>query len=176
MQRCTRERRTAAAVSFAWLVAALSCMLLRCLACLKAVALGLLLAVLDPETKTASALRLTIAIELLPLDRASRDLLASRLTAARLPGLLGCEDILGLEHFAGAWGSCKLFAEVKGSVANTFGTAGTGIRSLPSAGCCSSNLLKSASGSSEVVSGSFSFSSAGIRARHNTCSQSDVRT
>ena len=176
VQICTRERRTAAAVSFSWLLAALSCMLLRCLACLKAVALGLLLAVLEPEAKTASALRLIVASELLPLDRASGDLLDSKLTAAQLPGLPGREVILGLEHFAGAGGSCKLFAEVMGSFANTSGTAGNGLGSLLSVGCCSSNLLKMASRSCELVQGSFSFNSAGIRARHSTCSLSNART
>ena len=120
-------------------------MILRCLACLKAVALGLLLAVLDPETKTASALRLTAGCEMRPLDWASGDLLASRLTAARLPQLPECEDILGLEHFAGAGSSCRLFAEVRLSAADTFGTVAIGPGVLLSAGSCSSNLLKVAS-------------------------------
>ena len=165
MQNCTRERRTAAAVSFSWLLAALSCTLLRCLACLKAVALGLLLAVLVPETKTASALRLTAICEALPLDLANGDLLASRLTAARLPGLAGCEAILGLEHFASAGGSCKLFEEVKVFVAKTFGTDAMGFWTLLVIGCCSSILLKVALRSSELVSGCFSICAAGIRAR-----------
>lgn len=97
-------------------------MLLRCLACLKAVALGLLLAVLDPEIKIASALRLTAPC--LAEDRASGDLLVCGLMAACLPGLAGWEDILGLEHFAGAGGSCKLLAELKLFAANTLGATG----------------------------------------------------
>ena len=122
MQDCTRERRTAAAISSSRLLAALSCMLLRCLACLNAVALGLLLAVLDPDIKTAFALRLTAPC--LAEDRASGDLLPCKFEAARLPDLRGWEDILGLEHFAGAGGSCKLLAELKLFAAKTLGAAG----------------------------------------------------
>lgn len=97
-------------------------MLLRCLACLNAVALGLLLAVLDPDIKTAFALRLTAPC--LAEDRASGDLLPCKFEAARLPDLRGWEDILGLEHFAGAGGSCKLLAELKLFAAKTLGAAG----------------------------------------------------
>lgn len=88
LQDGTRERRTAAATS-SWLSAAQDCILLRCLACLKAVALGLL-AMQCEETKTASALRLT-ACEALFLagDLACAGLLACILKAARLPTLAG---------------------------------------------------------------------------------------
>lgn len=66
-------------------------MLLRCLACLKAVALGLLPAMLCAETKTASALRLTAGCEALGLakDLANVDLRACTVKAARLPPMAG---------------------------------------------------------------------------------------